>query len=230
MTFTICNIFADEILYIISSPLLETTQGNFGMTGELKRLIYTDITEAFFTQLILSLYLSIYIILPNIMHHTWFFLKPGLYKNEKLFLKRILPSSFLLFLLGILFSYIILLPIICNFFVGFEINSESSLIQVELEAKISNYINIVLSITFLMGILSQYPILLLISLHLGLINFSWLTSNRKIFIMTAFVFGAICTPPDVISQLILALLLLVLYEGTLLFILINQKYVLIGKD
>lgn len=216
--------FSEELLYIISKPLLYKDEFFISNPLEERRLIYTNIAEAFTTQLILAVYLGLYVILPNIIYQIWSFLKPGLYQNEKHFLKRMIIPCVFLFTVGLILTFNILIPTICKFFLGFETNLEEGAIQIQLEAKISEYVSTVLYTMFLITVLSQYPLLILILLYLEIINFKWLVKQRKLFIFFFFIIGAICTPPDILSQIILAITLSVFYEGLLITLLLYNNY------
>ena len=105
--------------------------------------------------------------LPTIMYSLWSFVKPGLYSNEKRFIKNTFIPSMILFVLSILLSYKLLIPTIYKFFIGFETSFESSMISIELEAKISEYVSTILQTIFIMSLLSQYPIIILVLMYLG---------------------------------------------------------------
>ena len=217
-------LFSEELLYIISKPLLSIEESLIKNSLEERRLIYTNITEAFTTQLTLAAYLGLYIILPNVIYQIWSFIRPGLYQNEQNFLRKIIVPSVLLFLLGLFLTFNILTPAICKFFLGFETTLEEGAIQIQLEAKISEYVSTILNTIFIITVLSQYPLLILILLYLGIIDFDWLVKQRKLFIFVFFIIGAICTPPDVLSQIVLAIVLSILYEGLLIILLLYNNY------
>lgn len=217
--------FSEELLYIISKPLLSTDNFFINNSLEERRLIYTNITEAFTTQLILAVHIGLYIVIPNIVYQIWSFLKPGLYQNERQFLKNIIIPCTLLFVLGLFLTFDILIPTICKFFIGFETTLEEGAVQIQLEAKISEYVYTVLYTMLLTTVLSQYPLLIMIFLYLEIINFSWLIKQRKFFIFGFFIIGAICTPPDVLSQIVLAITLSIFYEGLLIILLLYNNYI-----
>ncbi len=219
---TICYVFAEELIYLIAKPLTSTVSNT--EIENTKRLIYTNITEAFITQLKLSFYIGTYLILPNIMYSLWAFIKPGLYDNEKRFIKNTFIPSIILFILSIILSYNFLIPAIYKFFIGFETNFENSMISIELEAKISEYVSTILQTVVVMSLLSQYPIIILILMYLNIIDHKWLIGRRKLFIMSFFCLGALVTPPDVLSQIFLATILLVSYEFMLYTIILYRKY------
>ena len=173
----------------------------------------------------LALYVGLYLIIPNIIYQTWSFLKPGLYPNEQRFLKKMMIPCTFFFCLGLFLTFNTLIPAICKFFIGFESNLEEGAVQIQLEAKISEYVSTVLYTTLLISILSQYPLLILLLLYLNIINFDWLIKQRKLFIFVFFVIGAACTPPDVISQIFLAVTLSIFYEGLLFVLLLHNNYI-----
>ena len=224
---TLVNLWSDYVGGAFYSILdrnnkipIHTAPGN----RDTKRLIYTNITEAFITQLKLSFYIGTYLILPNIMYSLWAFIKPGLYDNEKRFIKNTFIPSIILFILSIILSYNFLIPAIYKFFIGFETNFENSMISIELEAKISEYVSTILQTVVVMSLLSQYPIIILILMYLNIIDHKWLIGRRKLFIMSFFCLGALVTPPDVLSQIFLAIILLVSYEFMLYAIILYRKY------
>jgi sec-independent protein translocase protein TatC len=217
----ICYIFAEELIYLIAKPLTTSSADVINT----KRLIYTNITEAFITQLKLSFYVATYLMLPVIMYSLWSFVKPGLYHNEKEFIKNTFVPSMILFIVSIFLSYKLLIPTIYKFFIGFETNFESSMISIELEAKISEYVSTILQTVFIMSLLSQYPIIVLVLMYLNIIDYKWLIGRRKLFIFSFFCLGALVTPPDVLSQIILATILLVSYEAMLYVVILHKNYV-----
>lgn len=217
--------FSEELLYIISKPLLSKDEFFINNSLEERRLIYTNITEAFTTQLILAIYIGLYIILPNVIYQLWSFLKPGLYLNEQRFLKKMIIPCIILLGLGLMLTFNTLIPAICKFFIGFETNLEEGAMQIQLEAKISEYVSTVFYTILLISFLSQYPLLILILLYLEIINFNWLVKQRKLFIFVFFIIGAMCTPPDILSQVLLAIILSIFYEILLIVLLLYNNYI-----
>lgn len=224
LIFIISYLFSDELFYIIAKPLIFNMSEGELVPDNNKRLIYTNIAEAFLTQIELAFYLTTYISLPYLLYQTWSFIKPGLYSNEKVFVKRMFLPSITLFVISIILAYQMLIPAICAFFSGFETNSEQSLLLIQLEPKISEYVSTVLSTLSITIIVSQYPVIILILVHLELISYMWLVRKRKAFILSFFILGALITPPDVISQIILATILLVFYEVILYLVILYINY------
>jgi sec-independent protein translocase protein TatC len=221
--------FIEELLYLISKPLIQNNLFSTMSSIEERRFIYTNVTEAFTTQLTLSLYSGLYINIPVIVYHLVKFLKPGLYKNENLFLNKILFLGLILLYCSLTLTFSILIPEMCDFFLGFETSLDYSPTQIQLEAKISEYVHGVLYLTVLMNIITQYPLLLLILIHFGLINYNWLIKQRKLFIFLFFILGALCTPPDVLSQVSLAILLVLFYDFVLVTLLLYTNYMRVIK-
>jgi len=217
--------FSEELLYMISKPLLSNNEFFINNSLEERRLIYTNITEVFTTQLLLAVYIGLYTILPNIVYQIWSFLKPGLYLNEQRFLKKMIIPCILLLSLGLFLTFSTLIPTICEFFIGFETNLEENAMQIQLEAKISEYVSTVLYTMLLISILSQYPLFILVLLYLKIIDFNWLVTQRKLFIFVFFILGAMCTPPDILSQVLLAMTLSIFYEGLLIVLLLYNNYI-----
>jgi sec-independent protein translocase protein TatC len=175
-------------------------------------MIFTALHEGFFTQIKVGLYLALFISLPIMLIQIWQYVSPGLYKDEKnIFLPFMIATPFL-FLLSFFMVYFIVMPIAWNFFLSFEIPSTSMGLPIELEPRISEYLSLVLRLILAFGLCFQLPILILLLVRIGIINVLWLTRRRKYCILFSFITAAILTPPDVISQFLLAFPLILLYE------------------
>ena len=174
------------------------------------KMIYTGLTEAFFTYLKLASYAGFFISFPFIAMQFYIFLAPGLYKNEKKVLIPFLVAAPILFLLGGMMVYYLVFPLAWKFFLSFEL--KDSLIPILFEARISEYLSLVLHLIFAFGIAFQLPIILTLLAKVGVINSDFLIKKRKIAIVIIFAVAAVITPPDVISQIALALPMMVLYE------------------
>lgn len=203
--------FSWEIFNILASPLTKLSKHpeNF-------HFIYTKLTEGFMTELKISFISSLFLTSPVIFFQLYKFLEPGLYKNEK---KVFLPYIFfppILFIMGILIVYFIVMPITWKFFIGFQNIDIKNGVTVILEAKISEYIDLILELFIGFGLAFQLPILLIMLTKLGIINYTQLKKFRRYAIVLIFILAAILTPPDVFSQLILALPLVLLYEISIL--------------
>ncbi len=205
--FIICYYFHDNIYHFITIPLASVlgTKSNF---------IYTGLTEAFFSSLQLSAKSAFIILLPYITFHIYRFVEPGLYKSEKSIMRFLLISSPFLFFIGITFVYYLVMPKAFEFFLAFQKNNIDY--SLNLEPKISEYISLVIDLVFAFGIAFQLPIIILILVSLRIVGAEALKAKRRIAILLIFIVAGVITPPDVISQLLLAFPLLGLYEITII--------------
>ncbi len=171
-----------------------------------QRLIYTALPEAFFTHIKISILAAVLLTLPYIFFQIWKFVAPGLYKNERKYSLGFVISSSLLFLGGAVFGYLVVFPYGFKFFVGFE----SELIQ-PLPA-LKQYFSFSLRLLFAFGFVFELPIVIFFLARMGLVDDKFLRRNRKWAILLTFIIGAIFTPPDVLTQVMMALPLIVLFE------------------
>lgn len=205
--FSFSYIYFDQIYNFIAGPLV------FAMGGK-GQFIYTGLAEAFFSKLLLSAKAAFIFMIPLIAYHIYQFIAPGLYKHEKKFLIWSVIASPSLFYIGLLFVYNFVMPKAFLFFVSFQENlSEYS---VTLQAKISEYISLVSSLILAFGIAFQLPIILLVLVSLSMISVETLRKKRRYSIVLIFIIAGIITPPDVLSQLLLAFPLMALYEITII--------------
>ncbi|NBV06514.1 MAG: twin-arginine translocase subunit TatC [Proteobacteria bacterium] len=211
VVFCLCYFFSAEIYNFLLQPFLESS-----LDHENRRLIYTSPTEAFTTYLKLSFYSSFTFCFPIFASQFYFFLAPGLYKNEKKNLLIILFSSSFLFLFGALIAYYFILPIAIEFFSSFEIQGSAASLPIQLEARISEYLNLVSDLIFGFGVAFQLPILLLFLIRVGLLSINDLKKKRRYFIVAIFIIAAVLTPPDVLSQTSLAIPMIILFEIVIL--------------
>jgi sec-independent protein translocase protein TatC len=198
--------YAAQIYAFLTQPLLDfySPQSN-------RRLIYTHLTEAFFTYIKVACYTGFFFSFPFIAFQLYFFLAPGLYKKEKKILFPILLFIPILFFLGAYIVFDFVMPMAWKFFLSFENNTPGQL-PVMLEAKIGEYLDLVLELMIGFGMAFQLPIILTLLAKVGVVKGSWLAAKRKYAIVLIFVIAAFLTPPDVLSQIALALPLLLLYE------------------
>lgn len=207
VAFFVCLYFAKPIFAILVHPLLEAGQG---------KLVYTDLFEAFFVEMKVAFFAALMITFPVLATQMWKFVAPGLYAREK---KAFLPFLMLtpvFFAGGASFAYFIAMPWALSFLLGFQ----GSVGGVEREAlpAIGNYLSFVTRFLFGFGVAFLLPILLMILERAGLVTRQQLEKGRRYAIVAAFVVGAVLTPPDAVSQVMLALPLYALYEGAILAI------------
>ena len=208
LTFFTSYEFATEIIYIFIKPLL---------INKIEHLIYTNITEAFFTFINVSLMSSLIIIIPFLFYQIYFFLLPGIYSYERDKLFKILIFNFISTVLSIIFCYKVLIPIAWSFFLDFDTSASNEVFKITFEGKINEYITIVRSLIIGSIICCQLPLLLFALLKFRVITVNLLTRFRPMSIIMCFLVGAMLSPPDVISQIILAIPLYIFYEISILF-------------
>ncbi|MGO1117431.1 twin-arginine translocase subunit TatC [Rhodovibrionaceae bacterium A322] len=176
------------------------------------RMIYTDLTEYFFTQIKVAFFFGAFVTCPIFLTQIWLFVAPGLYKNEKQAFAPFLIASPLLFLLGAALVYFIIMPFAWEFFISFEQTGGGGQLPIELEAKVGEYLGLTMKLIFAFGICFQLPVIITLMARVGLATSEGLANKRKYAIVGVFVVAAIFTPPDPLSQLSLAIPIVLLYE------------------
>lgn len=210
----LCYMLRDHILGFLIDPLANTMSAQ----GGTQRLIYTNLTEAFFTALKISFLTALFVTMPFILIQIWKFVAPGLYKREQGAFLPFLIATPVLFILGGLLVYYFVMPMAWKFFLGFQTSGAETILPIQLEAKIGDYLNLIISLIFAFGMCFQLPVFLLLIARAGFITANDLSSRRKYAIVIAFIIGAVMTPPDIISQTMLAVPILILYEVSILCI------------
>ena len=217
--FIISYLFAKDVYSFLLQPLLKAYQehsGNIDSESINKRIIYTGLAEAFITYIKLSFLTAVFFALPIIIVQFYLFIAPGLYKSEKKITLLILSACPVLFIIGAALAYYLVFPLAFKFFLSFESFDNQYSIPIELEARISEYLTISIQLIFAFGIAFQLPILLIFLVKAGVVKISTLKSKRKYWILVIFIIAAILTPPDIFSQIALALPMLLLYETAII--------------
>jgi len=206
-SFLISYLFIDGIFTFITNPLIDSIDFK-----ENKRFIYTGLTEAFISYLKLSLISAFIISSPFFIYQIWAFIAPGLLEKEK---KIIFPFLFLIplmFILGFIFFYYFIIPIAWNFFIAFDTSGINQSFTIELEPKINEYLSLTLKLAFAFGLAFQLPVAIFLLTILGLTSPIDLQKKRRFVIVIIFLISALITPPDIISQVGLAIPIIFLYE------------------
>ena len=197
---------ADQVYLFLQKPLADLLSERGG------RMIFTGLHEGFFTQIKVAFFTSISISLPIILMQVWKFVAPGLYKNERNAMLPFMMATPFLFILGAAMVYYMVIPLAWQFFLSFEINPGQGALPIEVEPRISEYLSLVMRLMFAFGLSFELPVVLLLLVKSGFVTPEGLASKRRYAILTSFVAAAILTPPDVISQVMLATPIILLYE------------------
>ena len=196
--------FASQIYAFVASPLLDILPAGSSM-------IATQVTSPFMAPLKLVLFSALLITMPYLFYEIWMFMSPGLYKNEKSFVAPLMVSTILLFSAGLAFAYLIVLPIIFKFFIGVAPES------IQVMTDINQYLSFVIKLIFAFGIAFEIPIATFLLIRTGIAKKESLIKARPYLIILFFVIGMLLTPPDIFSQLFLAIPMWILFELGLLF-------------
>jgi sec-independent protein translocase protein TatC len=211
--------YRESLLYFAVKSCL------FQIKNELPFFIYTNLTEVFATYFKLSLLAGAYVTLPFFLLHLWSFVVPGLYKSEYLYLKKILLTFIQLWVFNNFLTYYLILPWVWNFFLTFEADGTKSPLSLHFEIKLNEYVQFLINTITCCSLSSQFFfILILWALSINQYSLFSLEKNRRFVYIFVFVFAALITPPDLTSQLILALPLLSTYEFLILSSLIKNEY------
>lgn len=197
---------ADWVYFQLQAPLADLLLQNGG------RMIFTGLHEGFFTQVKVAFFISISITFPIILLQIWRFVAPALYRNEKGAFLPFLIATPLLFALGASMVYYLVAPLAFDFFLSFQMSGIDGALPIEVEPRISEYLSLMMRLMFAFGVSFELPVILLLLVKAGFITPDGMARQRKYAILLAFVAAAILTPPDVISQILLALPVIALYE------------------
>jgi len=192
-------------------------------TGGNRRLIYTALHEAFFTYIKVSFWAAMFVSFPFIAMQFWKFVAPGLYKKEKKALAPYLVLSPILFFAGGALVYYFIFPLAWKFFLSFESAGAAGGLPIQLEAKVNEYLSLVMRLIFAFGISFQLPIVLTLLARAGLATSVGLAAKRKYALVMVFVAAALLTPPDIISQIGLAIPIIILYEASIIAVRAVEK-------
>lgn len=216
ITFGICYYFVEDIYGFLVRPLAE-------VMGPDRRMIYTALTEVFFTYVKVSFFAACFVSAPVFLGQFWAFVAPGLYKNERSAFMPFLFATPILFLAGGALVYYLIMPLAWKFFLSFESAGGAAGLAIQLEAKVGEYLSLVMKLIFAFGLCFQLPVLLTLMARAGIVTAESLAKRRKYAVVIAFVFAAVLTPPDLISQVGLAIPIIILYEISIVMARISER-------
>ena len=211
--FVIAYVFAEDIYAFLVRPLAKIYEER-GV--ENPRMIYTALTEAFFTYLKVSFYAALFVSFPVIATQLYKFAAPGLYRTERRAFLPFLVATPVLFALGATLVYSFIFPLAWSFFLSFQTVAVDTGLAIELEAKVNEYLSLVLKLMFAFGLAFQLPVAITLLARAGLTTADALRRRRKYAVVIAFVGAALLTPPDLISQVGLGIPIIVLFEISIL--------------
>lgn len=215
IAFAVCLYFADDIFGILVRPLTESFGEGNG------RLVYTQLYGAFFVEIKVALFAAFFVSFPIIANQLWAFVAPGLYAREKRAFLPFLIATPILFTLGACLAYFVVMPLAFPWFLGFQ--GSVGGIDAEALPEMGQYLDLVMRFILAFGISFLLPVLLMLLNRAGLVSRDQLVAARKYVIVLVVALAAIVTPPDVISQLVLAGPLLFLFEGSLVLMRITER-------
>ena len=217
--FIFCYFFAEYLYGFLVDPYAKAVKGD----GIERRLIFTALQETFLTYLKVSFFAAFFITFPFILIQIWKFIAPGLYKHEKIAILPYLILTPLLFLLGGMLVYYLIMPLAIKFFLSFESTGLTTSLPIQLEAKVNEYLSLVMKLIFAFGLSFQLPVILSLLARIGVVDSKFLKERRKYVVVIIFAAAAILTPPDPITQIGLAIPLLILYELSIFSVSIIEK-------
>ena len=224
LAFLVCFYFAQPIFDFLAAPLAKALRENQVSDQQVLRVIYTDVTEVFFTQVKVAAFGAFCVAFPIIATQIWLFVAPGLYKHEKNAFLPFLIATPIMFFAGASFMFEVILPLALKFFLHYQRAGGNGTLSVQLEAKVGEYISLIMRLIIAFGACFELPVLLTLLAKVGIVSSDALKRKRRYAIVFVFIAAAIVTPPEVFSQVSLAVPLLILYEASIwLAVMVEKK-------
>tara|TARA_X000000950_G_C13716664_1_gene578447 strand:+ start:124 stop:894 length:771 start_codon:yes stop_codon:yes gene_type:complete len=221
-----CYFFAEYIYGFLVEPYAQAVKDD----NSDRRLIFTALQETFLTYLKVSFFTAFFVTCPYILMQIWKFIAPGLYKHEKIAILPYLILTPILFFLGGMLVYYLIMPLAIKFFLSFESTGLTTNLPIQLEAKVNEYLSLIMKLIFAFGISFQLPVILSLLARIGLVDSQFLKERRKYVVVIIFATAALLTPPDPITQVGLAIPLLILYELSIFSVKIIESKNYKNKD
>jgi len=208
--FIICYFVKEKLFKILTLPLIAVLPDSSSM-------IFTSLPEAFFTYLKVSFFASIFLASPYVLYQLWKFISPGLHKSERKYMVPFVTFSTIFFLGGSLFAYYVVFPFGFKFFIGFG----NDVIRPMLSLR--EYLSFTMKLLIAFGVIFELPIFMFFLAKIGIVNSKTLVKKRKYAILLVFVVAALFTPPDIVTQGLMALPLMLLYEISIWVVKMGEK-------